>query len=77
MFESLLIVGLDNGSIQLIIDGKIKVKSGCEISSFHNYGLEFVDGSRAECDTVIYATGYVNINLNAPISWPVTSYKGG
>ncbi|KAJ8073190.1 hypothetical protein PM082_020059 [Marasmius tenuissimus] len=47
----------DNGSIKLIIDGKIKVKSGSQIASFCDRGLEFADGSRVECDTVICATG--------------------
>ncbi|KAK7037595.1 hypothetical protein VNI00_011087 [Paramarasmius palmivorus] len=47
----------DTGSCQLIIDGKIKVKSDSQIRSFYEEGIEFDNGSRLESDIVIYATG--------------------
>ncbi|PPQ75988.1 hypothetical protein CVT24_006553 [Panaeolus cyanescens] len=47
----------DTGASQLIIDGKIKLKSTSEISSFSPTGIIFEDGSTLEADVVVFATG--------------------
>ncbi|KAH6718215.1 hypothetical protein BKA61DRAFT_732541 [Leptodontidium sp. MPI-SDFR-AT-0119] len=52
---------IDVGCSQLIIDGKIKVKSGCEISEITAKGLVFEDGESMEADEIIFATGYLNM----------------
>ncbi|KAL4247718.1 hypothetical protein ABKN59_008249 [Abortiporus biennis] len=51
---------LDVGASQLIIDGKIKLKSGSQIERFTKTGLKFQDGSELEADVVLYATGFAN-----------------
>lgn len=48
----------DVGACQMIVDGKIKLKSGTQIERFTEKGLKFEDGTELEADTVIYATGY-------------------
>ncbi|KAL1746643.1 hypothetical protein HDZ31DRAFT_81031 [Schizophyllum fasciatum] len=48
---------LDVGASQLIIDGKIKLKSGPQIESFTPTGLKFDDGSELPADVVVFATG--------------------
>ncbi|KAL1678256.1 hypothetical protein EV122DRAFT_212285 [Schizophyllum commune] len=48
---------LDVGASQLIIDGKIKLKSGPQIETFTPNGLKFDDGSELPADIVIFATG--------------------
>ncbi|KAL2815279.1 hypothetical protein BDW59DRAFT_166869 [Aspergillus cavernicola] len=52
---------IDVGASQLIIDGKIKVKQGVEISEVLARGLAFADGSELEADEIILATGYQNM----------------
>ncbi|KAH7913460.1 hypothetical protein BJ138DRAFT_1146035 [Hygrophoropsis aurantiaca] len=49
---------LDVGASQLIIDGKIKLKSDGPIKEFTPSGLLFEDGSTLDADVVIFATGY-------------------
>ncbi|KAG8220803.1 FAD/NAD(P)-binding domain-containing protein [Butyriboletus roseoflavus] len=49
---------LDVGASQLIIDGKIKLKSDGPIKKFTSTGLLFEDGSTLDADVVIFATGY-------------------
>ncbi|KLO18206.1 hypothetical protein SCHPADRAFT_936467 [Schizopora paradoxa] len=49
---------LDVGASQLIIDGKIKLKSGGQISHFTEESVVFEDGSSLPADVVIFATGY-------------------
>ncbi|PNP57323.1 hypothetical protein FNYG_15229 [Fusarium nygamai] len=50
---------LDVGGSQLIIDGKIKMKSGA-IARFIPDGLEFHDGSKLEADVIVWSTGFEN-----------------
>ncbi|KAH9842772.1 uncharacterized protein C8Q71DRAFT_220125 [Rhodofomes roseus] len=54
---------LDRGCGKLIIDGKVKVKSG-EIAKFEKDSVVFDDGSKAEADVVVYATGYLPLTEN-------------
>lgn len=49
---------LDQGACQLIIDGKIKIKSGTALVSFTPTGLKFADGSELDADVVLFATGF-------------------
>lgn len=43
----------------MIMDGRIKIKSGPAISWFTPAGIEFDDGTVLEADAIILATGYV------------------
>lgn len=51
---------LDVGASQMIIDGKIKLKSDGPISRFTQTGLLFEDGSTLDADVVVFATGYAD-----------------
>lgn len=42
----------------MIIDGKIKLKSGSSIKRFTETGVEFEDGSKLDADVFNFATGY-------------------
>ncbi|KAI5123912.1 hypothetical protein M0805_005728 [Coniferiporia weirii] len=50
----------DTGASQMIVAGKIKVKSDSAISRFTEDGIAFEDGSTLPADVVILATGYGN-----------------
>ncbi|KAF2277372.1 FAD/NAD(P)-binding domain-containing protein [Westerdykella ornata] len=56
---------IDVGASQLIIDGKIKIKQGQEISKILPDGIEFADGSRLQADEIVFATGYQNMRTQA------------
>ncbi|KAJ5094311.1 hypothetical protein N7456_010172 [Penicillium angulare] len=58
---------IDVGGSQLIIDGKVKVKQGQEISEILANGIRFSDGSELEADEIILATGYQNMRTQAQI----------
>ena len=58
---------IDVGASQLIIDGKVKVKQGQEISEILPHGLRFADGSELEADEIVFATGYQNMRTQARI----------
>ncbi|TFK48085.1 FAD/NAD(P)-binding domain-containing protein [Heliocybe sulcata] len=49
---------LEMGASQMIVDGKIKLKSDSLIDRFTETGLMFQDGTELSCDLVIFATGY-------------------
>ncbi|KAH7918208.1 FAD/NAD(P)-binding domain-containing protein [Leucogyrophana mollusca] len=49
---------LDVGASQMIIDGKIKLKSDSLLTRFTPSGLEFEDGSKLDADVVLFATGF-------------------
>lgn len=42
----------------MIIDGKIKLKSGSPIKKFTETGAVFEDGSKLDADVFLFATGY-------------------
>ncbi|KAF7310143.1 hypothetical protein MIND_00387700 [Mycena indigotica] len=46
---------LDMGCAQLIIDGKVKVKQGVDITHFERDAVVFADGSKIEADVVVLA----------------------
>jgi len=52
---------LDVGCSQLIIDGKIKVKQGQEVSEIVETGVKLADGTLLEADEIVFATGYQNM----------------
>ena len=56
---------IDVGASQLIIDGKIKIKQGQEITEVKPHGLLFADGTELEADEIIFATGYENMRGTA------------
>lgn len=56
---------IDVGCSQLIIDGKIKIKQGQEISEVKPHSLVFADGTELPADEIIFATGYENMRGTA------------
>jgi len=48
---------LDVGGSQLIIDGKIKLKSDSQIERFTETGIKFENGTELPTDVVVFATG--------------------
>ncbi|KAJ5928712.1 hypothetical protein N7466_007668 [Penicillium verhagenii] len=58
---------IDVGGSQLIVDGKVKVKQGQEISEILAHGIRFADGSELEADEIVFATGYQNMRTQARI----------
>jgi putative flavoprotein involved in K+ transport len=49
---------IDVGACQMVIDGRILVKSGAAIETIDAFGIRFADGSRVDVDAIIYATGF-------------------
>lgn len=52
---------LDVGCSSLIAERKIHVKSGHSITRVHPHGVEFDDGEVLEADSIVFATGYLNM----------------
>jgi len=53
---------IDVGASQLIIDGKIKLKSGVSVKEIKEHSVLFSDGSELPADLIVYATGYGSMN---------------
>ncbi|BDA87101.1 FAD-dependent oxidoreductase [Aureimonas sp. SA4125] len=53
---------IDVGASQLIIDGKIKLKSGSDIAEITEDGVLLKDGTHLPADLIVYATGYGSMN---------------
>jgi putative flavoprotein involved in K+ transport len=53
---------IDVGASQLIIDGKIKLKSGHGVSHLTENSVVLTDGTELPADVVVYATGYGSMN---------------
>jgi putative flavoprotein involved in K+ transport len=49
---------IDVGASQMVIDGRIAVKSGSAISAIDEGGVVMADDSRVDADAIIYATGF-------------------
>jgi len=47
----------DVGASEMIVDGRIRVKSDSELERFTERGVLFKDGSQLEADAIILATG--------------------
>jgi len=56
---------IDVGTSQLIIDGKIQVKQGQEVTAILPHGVRFADGTEIEADEIVFATGYANMRTQA------------
>jgi len=53
---------IDVGASQLIIDGKIKLKSGSDVDHLTETAVVLKDGTELPADLVVYATGYGSMN---------------
>jgi len=53
---------IDVGASQLVIDGRIKLKSRVEISRINERSVTLTDGTELPADLVVYATGYGSMN---------------
>jgi putative flavoprotein involved in K+ transport len=53
---------IDVGASQLIIDGKVKLKSGVEVDHLTEHSVVLADGTELPADLVVYATGYGSMN---------------
>ncbi|PDV98748.1 NAD(P)/FAD-dependent oxidoreductase [Candidatus Chloroploca asiatica] len=53
---------IDVGASQLIIDGKIKLKSGHDVAYLTEDAVVLTDGTELPADLVVYATGYGSMN---------------
>jgi putative flavoprotein involved in K+ transport len=53
---------IDVGASDLIIEGKIQVKSGIEIERIDRDGIRMADGSHIEADVIVHATGYGSLD---------------
>jgi putative flavoprotein involved in K+ transport len=49
---------IDVGASQMVIDGRIQIKSGSDIQEIDADGVVMADGSRVDADIIIYATGF-------------------
>jgi putative flavoprotein involved in K+ transport len=49
---------IDVGASQMVIDGRIAVRSGVDIEEIDEDSLILSDGSRVDADAIIYATGF-------------------
>ena len=52
---------IDVGASQLLIDGRVKVRSG-QIESITSDSVVLADGTSLEADLIVYATGYGSMN---------------
>ncbi|KAG2152553.1 FAD/NAD(P)-binding domain-containing protein [Suillus bovinus] len=48
---------LDVGCSKLIVEGRVKIKQGQDISHFEKDGITFKDGSKLSADVIVLATG--------------------
>ncbi|KAG1734003.1 FAD/NAD(P)-binding domain-containing protein [Suillus lakei] len=55
---------LDIGCGKLIVEGRIKIKQGQDISHFEKDGITFKDGSKLSADVIVLATGNEPIMKN-------------
>ena len=53
---------IDVGASQMIIDGKIKLKSGVNIERIKEHSVVLTDGTELSADLIVYATGYGSMN---------------
>ena len=53
---------IDVGASELIIEGKIKLKSGVSIERINHHSVRLSDGTELPADLLVYATGYGSMN---------------
>jgi len=61
-FENVPGYYIDVGASQLIIEGKIKLKSGTNIAQIKQHSVVLTDGTELPADLIVYATGYQSMN---------------
>jgi putative flavoprotein involved in K+ transport len=53
---------IDVGASELIADGRVKLRSGVQVTGLGESGVLLDDGSELAADLVVYATGYGSMN---------------
>jgi putative flavoprotein involved in K+ transport len=53
---------IDVGASQLVIEGKIKLKSGVAVERIKKHSVLLADGTELPADLIVYATGYGSMN---------------
>jgi putative flavoprotein involved in K+ transport len=53
---------IDVGACELVVEGKIKLKSGSEVRELTETGVVLEDGTELPADLIVYATGYGSMN---------------
>ncbi|HEX2197331.1 MAG TPA: NAD(P)/FAD-dependent oxidoreductase [Burkholderiales bacterium] len=53
---------IDTGASQMVIDGRIQVRSGTAVKNLNSRSVVFQDGSEIPADLVVCATGYGSMN---------------
>ena len=53
---------IDVGASELIADGRIKLRSGVEVTEIGEHSVRLSDGSELPADLIVYATGYGSMN---------------
>lgn len=53
---------IDVGASDMIIDGRIRLRSGVSVTEVTEDGLKLSDGSEEKADLIVYATGYGSMN---------------
>lgn len=53
---------IDVGASQLVVEGRIKVKSGVEVPRISEHAVHLSDGSELPADLIVLATGYGSMN---------------
>ncbi len=53
---------IDVGASELIADGRIKLRSGVEVTGIGEHSVHLNDGSELPADLIVYATGYGSMN---------------
>jgi hypothetical protein len=56
-FTDQVMLRVDVGASQLVIDGKIKLKNDSHIERFTKTGIKFQNGTELLADVVVFATG--------------------
>jgi putative flavoprotein involved in K+ transport len=53
---------IDVGASELIADGRIKLRSGVDVTEIKEHSVQLSDGSELPADLIVYATGYGSMN---------------
>ncbi|EFW98549.1 flavin-binding monooxygenase-like protein [Grosmannia clavigera kw1407] len=58
---------IDVGASQLVVEGKIKIRSGQEVTKVLSDGLVLADGTHLPADEIVFATGYQNMRTQTSL----------
>jgi len=53
---------IDVGASQLIADGRVKLRSGVDVTEIGEHSVHLSDGSELPAELIVYATGYGSMN---------------